>query len=109
MTNGINNGMHRRPHNWVAATVMELDSRLARQATRNQSLTIISRVVVDVIDVYCEDCRKSFSDDTADESCQMGPQHFGGPRRQPDPLPIEDGWPEPHDPIAPPPGQLFRI
>ena len=103
------NGSKPRVHQWVAASVLQLDTRLARQATKNGQLKIISKVVVDVLDVYCEDCRKVFREAIADEPCQMGPQHFGGPRKQPDPTPLEDEWPEPHDPLGPPPGQLFRL
>ena len=98
----------RNHHTWVGATVLLLDERLARQATRAQKLTIISRVTVDVVDVYCRECRRTFNADSAETECMMGPQHFGGPRRQPEPEVIEDdGWPEPHDPLAPTPGQLM--
>lgn len=94
-------GERRRPHEWVGATVLVLDSRLADQAHKNGKLTVISRLTVDVIDVYCKVCRRQYGARAVAEPCSIGPQHIGGPRRQPEPLALEGvDWPPPHDPLG---------
>lgn len=94
--------MSGKPHEWVGATVLTLDQRLASQAAKNGKLTVISRLTVDVIDVYCKVCRRQYGTQAAAEPCSIGPQHIGGPRRQPDPLTLDvrDEWPDPHDPLS---------
>lgn len=81
-----------RGHDWVAATVMRLDDHHAAQAARNEYLMIVSRVRVEVMDVYCKTCRRPFNPSTQREPCRIGPQHIGGPRRQPELEEIPDPW-----------------
>ena len=85
-----------KPHDWVGASVLQLDRKLAEQATKQGKLTIVSRVVVEVLDVYCRACRRAYTLDEARRGCRLGAQHIGGPRVQPD----RDDWPPPHDPLA---------
>lgn len=92
-----------KPHTWVGATTLLLDSRLAAQAHRSGKLTVVSKLTVEVIDVYCEICRRQYTESEAGTDCRLGPQHIGGPRRQPDLVLVDDeygGWPPPHDPLA---------
>jgi len=89
-----------KPHEWVGATVMMLDTRLATQAVTNGKLTITSRVTIDVLDVYCRRCRMPYAVTVNGSPCQIGPQHIGGPRKQPELLPVDSEWPDPHDPLA---------
>jgi hypothetical protein len=74
---------------------MQLDRKLAEQATKQGKLTVVSRVVVEVLEVYCRACRREFTVDEARRGCRIGAQHIGGPRQQPD----EPVWPPPHDPL----------
>lgn len=87
------------PHEWVGAGVIRLDPPRARKAVKSKKVTILSRLTIDVLDVYCSKCRRSYAD-AALTDCQLGSQHIGGPRKQPDPISLEpdDEWPDPHDP-----------
>lgn len=89
------------PHEWVGAGLLLLDTKRAEQATRSGKVTIVSRVSVDILDVYCRKCRRPYQS-AKDEKCVLGSQHIGGPRKQPDPLTLEPigDWPDPHDPLA---------
>lgn len=92
------------PHEWVGAGLLLLTRKHAEQATRSGKVTIVSRITVDVLDVYCRKCRRAYAV-AKDEQCMLGSQHIGGPRKQPDPLtldlyPDDDSWPPPHDPLA---------
>lgn len=91
------------PHEWIGAGMVRLDPPRAMKASRTGKVTILSRLTIDVLDVYCNKCRRSY-DDAAGTDCQLGSQHIGGPRKQPDPITLEpdDTWPEPDDPLAPP-------
>lgn len=71
-------------HKWRGAALLELDDRLAEKAARRERLTIVSKVTVAVLDVYCEKCRRSYAK-AAGTECVLGPEHSGGPRKQPDP------------------------
>lgn len=90
------------PHEWVGAANILLDRRRAEQANSVGHVIITSRLTVEVLDVFCRKCRRSY-EDAIDELCVLGSQHIGGPRRQPDPLTLEvsKDWPEPNDPLAP--------
>lgn len=85
-----------KPHDWVGASVLQLDRKLAQQAVKQGKLTVVSRVVVEVLEVYCQSCRKGYTADEARRPCRLSVQHIGGPRVQPD----RDDWPPPHDPLA---------
>lgn len=89
------------PHEWVGAGLLLLDRKRAEQATKSGKVTIVSRLTVDILDVYCRKCRRTFAEAKSD-ICALGSQHIGGPRKQPDPLTLDtsDAWPEPHDPLA---------
>lgn len=89
------------PHEWVGAGLLLLDRKRAEQATKSGKVTIVSRLVVDVLDVYCRKCRRQYTD-AKDDLCLLGSQHIGGPRKQPDPLTLEvsEEWPPPHDPLV---------
>jgi hypothetical protein len=84
-----------KPHDWVGATVLQLDRGLAHKATTHGKLTLLSKMVVEVLEVYCRQCRKTYTLGESQKPCRLGVQHIGGPRIQPD----RDGWPVPHDPL----------
>ena len=78
--------MARKPmtsdHEWVGAGIPRLDARDASFANRHGRVTLSVDTVVDVIDVYCAVCRRTY-DDVAGEACEpaaTGNAHLlGGP------------------------------
>lgn len=86
-------------HDWVAATDIRVDRRRAEAANKSGRLLIVSRLAVTVHEVYCAKCRSSWRNGR-DLPCRIGPQHIGGPRKQPDldigPMPAEEdeSWPD---------------
>lgn len=76
-------------HKWVAAANIRVDRRRAEVAARSGKMVIPHGVQVEVLDVYCGRCRTRY-EIGRDLPCQIGPQHIGGPRRQPD-LALTDG------------------
>lgn len=70
-------------HLWVAATTITLKDNLARQADRRGTVRIPETTKVDVLDVYCEHCRRPY-DAVAGQACiaatEKGREHLiGGP------------------------------
>lgn len=89
------------PHEWVGAAMVLLDPPRAAQANKSGKVRIVSPVHVEVLDVFCRRCRRSYKE-AREYECVLGSQHIGGPRKQPDPLilDVEESWPEPHDPLV---------
>lgn len=95
--------MSDKPHRWVIATTLEISEAVAVTAYEREHV-VLSSVRAEVLDLYCDHCRRTF-EQARGTGCALGPQHSGGPRRQPDlgPLP-----PEPPAPpaLATPPAEL---
>lgn len=79
--------MPRKPvspqHSWVGASTSSLDERSASVAVRNGWVKIDVDTVIDVLEVYCFQCRRTY-DDVSDEPCAAagGNGHLiGGPVR----------------------------
>lgn len=70
-------------HQWVAAANIRVDRRRAEVAARSGRMLISHKLQVEVVDVYCKRCRTTY-ENGRDLPCRIGPQHIGGPRRQPD-------------------------
>lgn len=87
-------------HEWVGAGLLILDTKRAATAAKSGKVTIVSKVTLDILDVYCRKCRRQYAAANGD-GCVLASQHIGGPRRQPDPLTLEiaEEWPDPHDPL----------
>jgi len=54
-------------HKWVGASHVPLDDQQARRALRRRSIRITSDIRVEVLDIYCAQCRRTFED--APETC----------------------------------------
>lgn len=68
-------------HQWVAATEVDLDERRARRARNRGTVRVAADTKVEVMEVYCAMCRRSF-DDAADTPCSAAEstEHLrGGP------------------------------
>jgi hypothetical protein len=92
------------PHEWVGAATVLLPPQQAAQAEKSGKVRFTSPVQIEVLDVYCQRCRRAYAALQTNgmmSDCQIGSQHIGGPRKQPDPLTLaeQNGWPEPHDPL----------
>jgi hypothetical protein len=77
--------MPRKPpsplHQWVGASTHPLDARAAAFANRHGRVRIDVDTVVDVLDVYCCACRRTY-DDVADAVCVAAKSNehlIGGP------------------------------
>lgn len=84
-----------RLHRWVVATTIDVEPHKAEEAHVRERLTLSGKVVVDVLEVYCDHCRKPYEPELREEPCQLGPQHSGGPRKQPDLAKLEQDRAEP--------------
>lgn len=68
-------------HVWVAAATVELDMRQAKRAVLRHSVRIPKELRIDVLEVYCRECRRPW-DDVAGEPCvaPVNNEHLrGGP------------------------------
>src|SRR5262245_50886601 len=68
-------------HVWVAAATVPLDLRQAKRAVLRHNVHLPDKTVVNVLEVYGEQCRRPW-DDVADEACQaaLSNEHLrGGP------------------------------
>lgn len=81
-------------HEWIAAAEVPIEARHVRRALLRQSFRVEKAgLKVDVLDVYCRNCRRNFVD-VADQPCicKETTRHLrGGPdgrkRRAPVPVP----------------------
>lgn len=55
-------------HDWVAATTVHIDGRQAKQGALRGSLRLRETTRIEVLEVYCNECRRPY-DDVADEEC----------------------------------------
>jgi hypothetical protein len=55
-------------HVWVAAATVQLDTRQAKRAILRQSVRLPAQRRIDVLEVYCEQCRRPW-DDVYGEPC----------------------------------------
>lgn len=90
-----------RSHEWVGAGIVSLDPKRAAAASKSGKVTIVTKIIMPVLDVYCRKCRRQYTTGH-DQECILASQHIGGPRRQPDPITMQpaDEWPDPHHPLA---------
>lgn len=68
-------------HVWIAAATVGLDARQARRAVLRHSVRIPRELKIDVLEVYCSQCRRPW-DDVADELCEAAESNGhlrGGP------------------------------
>jgi hypothetical protein len=68
-------------HQWVGAAYVSLQLPQARYAARRGSIRVAEKTRVEVLDVYCNGCRRPF-DDVKDEPCEavINNEHLrGGP------------------------------
>lgn len=77
--------MPRKPvsplHTWVGAALVRLDTRAASQGNRHGWVKVDVDTSVDVLDVYCSACRRTY-DDVADIPCEAADSNthlIGGP------------------------------
>lgn len=84
-------------HQWVIATTVEVEPDRADEAHVRERLTLTGKLVVAVLDLYCDHCRRPYDPARKDEVCALGPQHSGGPRRQPELPPPPDDFDEGSD------------
>jgi hypothetical protein len=59
---------HSEEHAWVAAATVRLNSRQAKRAVMRHSVWLSEERRIDVLDVYCAECRRTW-DDVAGEPC----------------------------------------
>lgn len=83
----------RGQHQWVVATTITVSAEVAQQAY-DREVVVLDKVRAQVLDLYCDHCRRGF-EAAAGTSCALGPQHSGGPRRQPDLAPLPPQMPDP--------------
>jgi hypothetical protein len=55
-------------HVWVAAATVGLSLKQARHALLRHSVRLPKQIRIDVLDIYCDQCRRTF-DDVCDEPC----------------------------------------
>jgi hypothetical protein len=68
-------------HTWIFATTCRGDEKAAEMASRSGRTTVVVDTTLDVLDVYCERCRRTY-DDVAGRPCEVagGNEHLiGGP------------------------------
>lgn len=68
-------------HQWVAATYVDLDEKAARRGNNRGTVRVPADTKVEVLDVLCVMCRRSF-DDVSDQPCSAADstEHLrGGP------------------------------
>lgn len=68
-------------HIWVGATHVELSPNLAKQANRRGTVRVAADTKVDVLDVYCSQCRRPY-DAVAGRPCPAAENRdhlIGGP------------------------------
>ncbi|MCX5070816.1 hypothetical protein OOJ91_33770 [Micromonospora lupini] len=69
-------------HTWVAATTVPVAAEIVARTVKLGTLLINTTVSIDVLEVYCQSCRRPY-DDVADERCIVvteGNAHLrGGP------------------------------
>ena len=68
-------------HVWVVASLIRVDARQAARSVLRHSLRFPKEIKVNVIETYCEQCRRPW-DDVVDELCVAaeGNEHLrGGP------------------------------
>jgi hypothetical protein len=84
------------PHRWVMSATIPADEKLARYAEFRQSFRVKQGLRIDVLEVYCEACRRPL-DDVGDQACSalINNEHLrGGPigeRAKRKPLPDTTG------------------
>lgn len=81
-------------HEWIAAAEVPIEARHVRRALLRQSFRTEANLKVDVLDVYCRNCRRNFVDVANDKCiCKETTRHLrGGPdgrkRRTAVPVPV---------------------
>lgn len=65
-------------HKWVGASNVPLDERAARRADRRGSVRVAVETKVEVLEVYCLNCRRPY-EDVVGEPCVMTHWLHGGP------------------------------
>ncbi|MEV8634255.1 hypothetical protein AB0395_21630 [Streptosporangium sp. NPDC051023] len=68
-------------HVWVGAATVPISNRKVRRAYLRQSVRVVKDARIDVLEIYCSQCRRPY-DDVRDEMCSAaeGNEHLrGGP------------------------------
>lgn len=68
-------------HVWIAATNVVLATNLAKQAVRRGTVRVPADTKVDVLEVYCQHCRRPY-DAVGDQPCEAAGNRdhlIGGP------------------------------
>src|SRR4051812_5807187 len=69
-----------RHHQWVGATHVPLDTRQARYASNRGSVRIGEAVKLDILEVYCLQCKRGMDGAPAECRAAEGTEHLrGGP------------------------------
>jgi hypothetical protein len=65
-------------HHWVLAAHVPVDPKAAKRAKRLGSYRAPTDTKIDVLDVYCDTCKRNY-DEVGDRPCEVTPWLHGGP------------------------------